>query len=264
MTRLALLALAASLPLAASAQSGTKDAPKPTTQQAAAMPAAPALPDTLRPGDLPIAAPQAGETTYTVRLLAPMQQDIGTLSETTAVDGGTVTRTAVVSVPMAGQNETTTSTLDAATWATRSVTMEGSTAVGEITLADGRATGTRGTIDQPGQALEAQPVDDAAPGAYFGGGWIDQFVRVHPLTEGASHVVMVYSPRDGVQPARVTVLGEQAVKPAGGAAVTYVAVETDDGEQTLTHFVDPATRRIEVVRFSPQPGVEVEFVRDAE
>ena len=255
MTRFALLALAALLPLSAQAQKAT---PKGGAPPAAAS----ALPDTLRPGDLDVVAPTAGEVTYTVRLLAPMQQDIGTLTETVTVDGDAITRTSNVNVPMAGQDETTVSTLDGATLATRAVTMDGSTAVGELTITDDRATGTRGVISAPGETLSPEPVDEALSGPHFGGGWIDALVRSVPLTEGHTHHVVVYSARDGAGLVRMTVLGERTEKPAGGAATTFVAVETDDGEQTMTHFVDAETRMIQMVRFSPQPGVEVEFVRD--
>lgn len=264
MTRLALAALAALLPLSASAQKTPPKSAARTAETAQPVPITDAatLPDTLRPGDLPIVAPMTGEVAYTVRLLAPMQQDIGTLTETTALDGDVVTRTSVVNVPMAGQNETTVSTLDLGTWAFRTVTMEGATAVGALTLADGRVTGTRGTISEPGETLDPQSVEEAVTGDLFGAGWPSMLVRSIPLTAGMVRHVATYSAQDGVVTERLTVLGEQTIKPAGGAARTLVAVETNDGETTMTHFVDPTTRDIVMVRFSPQPGVEVEFVRD--
>ena len=258
MRRLALFALTLSLPVAASAQ---KDPAKPAAAPAAAAPSE-ALPDTLRPGDLDLSALPTGETTYTVRLLAPMQQEIGTITDRTARDGDVITRTSTVSIPMAGQNETTRAEVDADTYAFRMVTMEGSTAAGTLALEDGVVTGERAVAEQPGALPDPVAVNEVLDGPVFGGGLGFVLPRVLPLVEGHVHHVVAYSARDGVTVERVSVLPAETLKPGGGAAVSLVPVEVVDGEQTMTYYVDPETRVVELVRFSPQAGVEVEFDRD--
>lgn len=261
MLRIALLALAISLPVVASAQ---KDSAKPGAEAA---PAAQALPDTLRPGDLDLSGIPAGETTYTVRLLAPMQQEIGSLTERVLRDGDTLVRTSTVSIPMAGQNERVTAELDAATHAFRSVMMEGVTAAGSLVLENGVVVGER-QIARPQQSQQAPTlpdpvaVNDVVDGEVYGDGWNYAIVRALRLAEGETHHAMVYRGRDGIQTVRLTVLAAETLKPGGGAVMTLVPVEFDDGEQTMTYYVDPETRLVELVRFSPQAGVEVEFDRD--
>ena len=261
MLRIALLALA--LPLVAQAQT-PKDTGKGTVPAEAARSLGPAvmLPDTLRPGDLDLSALPEGETTYTVRLLAPMQQDIGSISETVSAEGGVLTRTSVVAIPMAGQNERATAEIDAGTYAFRTMEMDGSMSAGSLRLENGRIVGERQVGEQPGALPDPVAVDDVPDGPVFGSGWAFVVLPALPLSEGATHHVMTYSGRDGLVTERVTVLAPETLKPGGGAAVTLVPVETFDGETTMVYYVDPETRQVELVRFSPQAGVEVEFDRD--
>ena len=265
MTRLALLALA--LPLAASAQT-PKDAGKGTVPNRAGLPAAAmplldaaSLPDTLRPGAVALPAAVAGETAFTVRLLQPSVLDMGTYTETVSVDEGAVTRVMRLVIPMGGQDETVTTTLDPATLAFRSVRADGRAATGAIDLAEGVAAGERAIVDASGVLPEPSPVRDEVPGPVFGTSWEYDLLPVLPLQAGDVYAVETYSLQDGLATATVTALGEVTLK-RDGPPTPYLAAEVDSGDGPWTYYYDPATRELAFVRFSPQAGVEVEFVRN--
>ena len=65
----------------------------------------------MRPGDPALDTSWiTGDTaTYTLRLIEPMQMDVGTSTVTRTVAGGVVTSTQTISVPQQGMNMTQTS-----------------------------------------------------------------------------------------------------------------------------------------------------------
>lgn len=220
--------------------------------------AAPALAQTaVRPGDavLDPSVVQAGEQRYIVRLTAPMRQDIGTVVETTTIDGGRITRVVRLDVPMAGQTETDSSV---AVWPGLAPVFSSADGRGAgvetATFADGQAT-TRVTAadgtSRDSTVVLAEPV--------FGSGWGADIVQMLPLAAGYSATFTALDANEGLLTTTVTVTGsETAVTPAG--PVEAWTVESVRGRTTTTYAIAKDSRTLLAVRFSPQPGAEVEVV----
>ena len=223
----------------------------------AALPAAAQAPaDTtlLVPGDGALVTDWVapGQTSYVLRLTAPMQQDVGTAQETVTVDGGVVTRVQTVSIPMQGTTQTDSVRADATTLvpmthhstggqqeASLEFMAEG--VVGMLTPREGEATAVT--------LLTDAPVFDTA--------WAGEIARSLPFAEGAVFKAAAFagqSPEAAVDLV-YTVTGREEV----GGATAWV-VEAQMGPVTMTHLVDAGTRALVETRFSPQPGVSLVIV----
>ena len=214
---------------------------------------APADTLTLAPGDGHLTTDwmASGTQAYTVRLVQPQAMDIGTASETTTVEGGTVTRVLTLSIPMQGMTQTDSLVADAATLmplthhstggqmeASLEFMAEG--VVGMLTPRQGEAT----TV-----LLETyDPVFDSA--------WMGEIAQSLPLVEGAVVRVPAFtnqSPEEAIE-AILTVSGQETL-----GERTAWAVDAQMGPLAVTYLVDPETRELLTTRFSPQPGVRVEI-----
>jgi hypothetical protein len=224
----------------------------------AAAPAALAQTDTLLvvPGDGQLVTDwiTPGTTDYTLRLLSPMQQDVGSTTETITVEDGAVTRVSALSVPMQGVEQRDSLRADAATLAPLLHRSAGGAA--DVSL-EFLPEGVAGTVAP--RSGETEAVMEMTDTPVFDAAWLGEIAQSLPLAEGLVARVPVYSAQGGLTDAVLTVTGREEVERDGAARTAWV-VEMVLGPQTLTQLVDAETRESLGLRLSPQPGVELEIV----
>jgi hypothetical protein len=226
---------------------------------AALLLALPAAAQPVRPGSalLDTSPVVTSTATYTVRLVQPIQQDAGVYTESIRIDeaAGTITSVSTLSVPMAGQTQTDSSV---AAWPSLAPISHQSTnpqrllalAFDEAGVA-GMSAPTSGAPDMIDVALDA-PVFDAS--------WTPQLLQSLPLAPGYTAQLAVFdADRNAVSETAVTVTAPTEA-PAEDAPIETWTVQTQ-GSMTMTYTFDGATRAMQRMRFSPQPGVTIELVR---
>lgn len=192
----------------------------------------------------------AGEATYAIRLIAPMQQDIGTATERTTVGDGVATRILTVSVPMQGMRQTDSLRAEAATLAPLTHHSTG----GPRPLA--LEFSPDGVVGMAAGEAVVVPVDLPV----FDASWIGEVAQSLPFAEGLVATVPAYDGQRGVVTYVLRVTGQQEASGAGGPETAWI-VEATSGGVTATYAISAATREMLRTRFSPQPGVTVEIVR---
>lgn len=192
----------------------------------------------------------AGEATYAIRLIAPMQQDIGTATERTTLADGVVTRVTRVSVPMQGMNVTDSLRADAATLAP----MTHHTTGGPRALA--LEFSPEGVVGMAGGEAVVVPMDIPV----FDASWIGEVAQSLPFAEGLVATVPAYDGQRGVVTYVLRVTGQQEASGAGAPETAWI-VEATSGGVSGTYAISAATRQMLRTRFSPQPGVTIEIVR---
>ena len=192
----------------------------------------------------------AGEASYAIRLIAPMQQDIGRATERTSVADGVVTRVTRVSVPMQGMSVTDSLRADAATLAPRSHHTTG----GPRALA--LEFSPEGVVGMAAGEAVVVPVDVPVIDA----SWIGEVAQSLPFAEGLVATVPAYDGQRGVVTYVLRVTGQQEASGAGAPEAAWI-VEVTSGGVTATYAISAATRQMLRTRFSPQPGVTIEIVR---
>ena len=225
---------------------------------AASAQTAPADTVTLRPGDPALVTGwiTAGSSTTTLRLVQPMQQTVGTGTDTYTVEGGEVTRVSTMSVPMQGMEQSDTVTADAATLAPLRHASKGGRAEVSLEFMDEGVVGL--VTPRTGEARTVMVMTDAP---VFDAAWISEVVRSLPFADGYVAKVPVYTPEAGDEPTDVvvSVVGQEEVARPSGARTGWT-VEADMGPVTMTYVVDAETRDLLMTRLSPQPGVAIEMV----
>ncbi|WP_420456557.1 hypothetical protein [Rubrivirga sp.] len=192
-----------------------------------------------------------GSRSYTIRLVQPMQQDIGTAVETVTVAGGEVTRVVRVSVPMQGVTQTDSLVADAATFAPRVHRSTGGAQEASLEFMDEGVVGM--LTPRTGEAATVTLMTDAP---VFDSAWLGEIAQSLPLAEGAVARVPVFvtqSP-DEAADAVLTVTGQETMGDR-----TAWTVDAQMGPMTMTYVVDAETRALLATRFSPQPGVRIEI-----
>ncbi len=193
-----------------------------------------------------------GTRTFTMRLTAPMRQDVGSATETITVDNGTVTKVTRLSVPMQGMTQTDSVVAVAATLAPKLHRSTGGMADASLEF---MAEGVAGVLTpRQGEATTVMLMTDTP---IFDSAWMSEIAQSAPLTEGAVYRVSVFSNESPDEPSDVilTVLPQETV---GEKAAWPVAA--DLGPITMTFLVDAESRQWLKTRFAPQPGVSIEIV----
>ena len=224
-----------------------------------ALPAAAQAPDTLAiaPGDGALVTDWlASESrTYALRVTAPVQQEVGTATETVTVADGVVTRVLRMSVPMQGVSQTDSLVADAATLAPRLHRSTGGMTEASLEF---MAEGVVGVLT-PRQG-EAQTVTLMTDAPVFDTAWAGEIAQSLPFADGLVARVEAFTAQGADAPVDVvyTVTGRAPVA-VDGAERTAWTVETTMGPVTMTYFVDAETRAMLKTEFSPQPGVTVQI-----
>ncbi|HEX8384887.1 MAG TPA: hypothetical protein VF576_01830 [Rubricoccaceae bacterium] len=220
--------------------------------------AGPALAQTaVLPGDpaLDTSVIQAGEERFVVRLVAPMQQDIGTIVETTTLADDRVTRVTRIDIPMGGEAQTDSVV---AVWPGLAPVSSASTQRGRragdsdaVTFMDGHAmtTVTTGGATSDSTITFSEPV--------FGGGWASEVVRALPLAAGYAATFPTLDAGRGLTTTTATVTGTESVTTPAGPVEAWT-VDVANGAQTATYVIAQGTKALLAMRFSPQPGVRIE------
>ena len=235
--RTILLALALLATAAASAQ----DAPADTL--------------VLRPGDPTLVTDwmASGSQATTMKLVQPMQQDVGTSTDTYTVADGRVTKVTTLAVPMQGMNQRDSVVVMAGTLAPLSHNSSGGRATVSLEFMD---EGVVGLVTPPsGEPTTVMAMTDAP---VFDGAWIPEVIRSLPFAEGyVAKVALFMAEATTDEPSEivVAVTGQETVNDRLG----WVA-DADLGPFTMTFVVDAETRDLLITRMSPQPGVAIEMV----
>lgn len=193
-----------------------------------------------------------GTTTWTLKLVQPMQQDVGTMTETYELMDGEVLRVTETTVPMQGMQQTDSLFADAETLAPRLHRSSG----GAVVSLEFMDEGVVGTAIMPGEATEAVMEMTDAP--VFDAAWAGEIAQSLPLAEGLVARAPVYSVQGGITDIVYTVTGQEEVTTPDGARTGWT-VEMQVGPQTITTVIDTETREVLTTQFSPQPGVVIEI-----
>lgn len=225
----------------------TSFSPQPNVMAEYGAPPPPPTTGVMRPGDPGLdTAWLTGDTaTYTLQLIEPMQMEVGTSTVTRSVADGVVTSVQTISVPQQGMNMTQTSRATAGTLAPLSQAMTGQ-GTAELAFTPTAVTGTK----------DGAPVSVALDAPVFDSSWSGEIAQSLPFAEGYTTSIAAYDATNGISTVAFTVKGRQTV---GGVEAWEVEVVSPNG--TVTHFVDPATRAVVMMRMSPQEGVIVEMRR---
>ena len=222
----------------------------------AAVPASAQEPVTLAPGhpDLVAVAPQS--VTLTIKLVQPMQQDIGTVITTEILEGDQLVFTSDIQVPQAGQNQQDTTVVAYPSLEPISRVEVSTDETERATFAGGRMTGTVST-DETSYDVEA-----VLEGA-FGPGITRRLVRSLPFAPG---YVASFNQIDGdgeISTSTLSVTGQEAhTRPDGTESTVWVVLEVEPGAPDYAYYVDAETRELLKVAFAPQPGVRVEMIAE--
>lgn len=206
----------------------------------------------LAPGDPSLVTSwlQPGDAQYVIRLLEPMQQDVGTATERTTIADGVVTRITTVSVPMQRMNTTDSLRADALTLAPRTHHATGGPQPLSLEFS------AEGVVGMAGGEAVVVPLD--AP--VFDASWIGEVAQSLPFAEGYTATVPAYDGRNGVVTYTLTVQGQEEASGAGGPEMAWIVQATSEAA-TATYAISAATRQTLRTRFSPQPGVTIEIAR---
>ena len=195
-----------------------------------------------------------GTTNWTVKLVQPMQQTVGTSTETYSLDGDDIVRVTTISVPMQGLNQVDSLRADAATLAPRLHRSSGGMMDLSLEFMDEGIAGT--ATPRNG---ETETIMEMTETPVFDGSWVSEIAQSLPLAEGLVARVPIYSVQGGLTDAVLTVTGQEEVDTADGTQTAWT-VETQLGPQTVTSVINADTRDVLVTRLSPQPGVVIEIV----
>lgn len=219
-----------------------------------ALVAVPALAQTttLTPGDaLQTGWMADGETRYVLRVVEPMQQDIGTAVERMTVADGVVTRVVRLSVPMRRMTTTDSLRADAATLAPLTHHSMGGPKALALEFAPEGVVGMSGT----------DPVTEFWDAPAFDGAWVGEIAQSLPFAEGATVELAAYDGMRGLVTYTLTVTGQETVQGSDGPAPAWTVTASSGDGPTATYTIDATTRAMVRTRFSPQPGVTVEIAR---
>ena len=210
----------------------------------------------LAPGDgvLDAARIQTGETVATLKLLEPMQQDVGTQTQRVTVDraAGTVTVVTRIEVPMQNLSLVDSAVAALPSLAAVAQSLDGGEDRVALAFGDAAVTGTSGSDE----------VEVALEGPVFAASLLPQVLQALPLEAGYQRVLQTYSvgsvltPYAGVTPVVVEVSGPE---PEGGRTAWRV-VARPDGAAATTYMIDAETREILRTRVQPQAGILIDIV----
>ena len=235
---------------------GTDIVIETTTQEALdAMAAERAMMPSLRPGGdaLAVDALQSYSREYTVKLVQPQQQDIGTQTRTVTVDRGegTVTIEEATSIPLAGQETSSMVMLAYPSLRPMSARSEAGGVVTDLTYNDDGVIRRQTPADDESPDYERafeEPVFD--PSILF------EVVRLVPFEEGYRAAFETFN-AEGALSIPVAVTGRDQID---GAEVWMVRA-SPEGSPPINFAVDAETRELVRVMLSPQAGVMIHFDR---
>ncbi len=208
----------------------------------------------LRPGDPTLVTDwmTSGSTTTTMKLVQPMQQDVGTSTDTYTVAEGRVTKVTTLSVPIQGMNQRDSVVAVAGTLAPLTHTSSGGRAEVSLEFMDEGVAGM--VTPRTGAATTVMAMTDAP---VFDGAWTAEIVRSLPFAEGYVAKVALFMAEMSTEAGEivVAVTGQETVNDRLGWTV-----DADLGPFSMTYVVDAETRDLLVTRLSPQPGMALEMV----
>lgn len=192
----------------------------------------------------------AGEARYVIRLISPLQQDVGTVTERTTLTDGVATRVRTLSVPMQSLTLTDSLRADARTLAPLTHHSTGGPAPLALEFSSEGVVGMAGS----------EPVVVPLAAATYDASWIGEVAQSLPFAPGYTATVVAYDGQNGVVTYTLTVQGQEEASGGAGPVPAWI-VEAASPAATVTYAIDAATRETLRTRFSPQPNVTLEIVR---
>ncbi len=209
----------------------------------------------LRPGDPTLVTDwlASGSQTTTMKLVQPMQQNVGTSTNAYTVADGRVTKVTTLSIPMQGMSQRDSVAVMAGTLAPLTHNSTGGRSTVSLEFMDEGVVGL--VTPRSGEATTVMAMTDAP---VFDGAWTAEIVRSLPFADGYVAKVALFRAEASADEATeivVAVTGQETVSDRLGWTV-----DADLGPFTMTYVVDAETRDLLVTRMSPQPGVAIEMV----
>lgn len=193
--------------------------------------------------------------TYRIRVVEPMQQDMGTTSRTLTVDDDARTATLVTTSRMGAMDGVVLRDSSVASWPSlqplsRTITHQ-ETRI-ELVFSDrGLQRTVSGSTVEPN---ETTLIDLDGPA--FDENWVGELIRMLPLEDGYATTVESVGSKGVPAPVRVSV--DALNETDASARVWRVRTTSDDGWE-MTYDIDDSTREVLRTRRSPQVGVVLEF-----
>ena len=182
----------------------------------------------LRPGDPTLVTDwmASGSTTTTMKLVQPMQQDVGTSTDTYTVADGRITKVSVTSVPMQGMNQRDSVVVMAGSLTPLTHNSSGGRATVSLEFMDEGVVGLM--TPTTGEATTVMALTDAP---IFDGAWTSEIVRSLPFAEGYVAKVALFMAEMGDEPGEIvlSVTGQETVNERLGWTV-----DADLGPFTMT------------------------------
>ena len=208
----------------------------------------------IAPGDASIMASRltAYEQSFDLKLIEPVQQDVGTTTTTVMVDeaAGRATILTVVDIPMQGSTQTDSLVVAYPSMAPIMQRASGGGATIEVMYGDDAVTGQIMTPDGETREIDVTLED----GPVFASSALGELVRTLPLAEGYTSRIMAFSPGPGVQPHIVEVTGTDE------DTMGWVVAVTPEGSPATTYVIDKETRAILRSKLRPQMGVVIDII----
>ena len=235
-----------------SPQQGTTVVTEPTSEEAlAALEEGMASSVDLRPGasDVMADALEGYTRTYTIKVVQPMQQDIGTATRTLTIDreAGTATLETTLEIAMAGQNQTETTVVAYPSLRPISSSSDNNGETVELTYSETDVSGMRG--DEAIEVAFDEPVFDSS--------WLQEVVTLLPFEEGYRASFQTVSTQEGAQSIGLEVVEQSEID---GVPVWHVRAQPGEGPP-VSFFVTPE-RDLARMEMQPQVGVVIQFVPD--
>ncbi|MEM0964063.1 MAG: hypothetical protein AAGK21_16160, partial [Bacteroidota bacterium] len=204
--------------------------------------------------DLVAVAPQA--IRLAVRVVQPVQQELGFVEMAEVLDGDQLIMTSNVKIQAAGQDQQDTTTVAYPSLAPISRVEIQPTQEERLDVVDGRLVGV---AFEDGEEVAV----DVEVGDAFGPGITRRLARSLPFVEGyvASFDQLTGSGEISTSIFRVT--GQESFTTADGSeTMVWVIVEEEEDTPDYFYYVDADTRELLQMAFTPQPGVRVEMTAE--
>ena len=201
---------------------------------------------------------------YDVMLVEPARQPLGTVVETvTHHDDGTVTVTADVDIVIGNGGE---QSQDTTRYVWPSLAPLSHASVDHNDDGDEvqslRFDGLHVTGAYQDAGAPAIPVDLELAAPAFGPGSDRKVARALPFEAGYTAVLPTFSAEDRLEAFTFTVVGREDVeRPDGSTVSAWIVEQVEEAGRARQYAVDPETRDLLRISFSPAPGYLVHFVR---
>ena len=223
-------------------------------QAAAAAERAAAAQNQIMPGDASLVEISPQMVTYAVKVVEPVQQDLGTVTVTETIADGRLTIANDINIPQAGQVQQDTTVFEYPSLVPISRVEVKPNETVRATFTNGQMTAVTTSGDET-TTVEAD-LEDA-----FGPNITRFLVRALPFAEDYLASFRQINSDGEISTSQLRVTGQETHTMSDGTERTvWVVLETEEGNPDYTYYIDTETRELLKNAFAPQPGVRIEIV----